>query len=168
MREQSKGPLPTTTNMHPSLSLVSHPLYHSCELLKAFFFSVFWPLYSISTRSSVGSVCSPCSADAVWCVLLWFLSFTVSCFLFTICSLCLSFLQARLFFWPLFLPILFCSLLTRFLVAFSFVCLFICSSPPFSESLRLHFQSLSLFFFSVLYSSLPFSSRLCSPIVLRS
>jgi hypothetical protein len=162
LREQSKGPLPTTTNMHPSLSLVSHSLYHSCDLLKKHFFSVFWPLYSISTLSSLRSVCSPCSADAVWCLLLRFLSFAVSCFLFTMCSLLAlispspfifrSHSSSRFYFVPF--PLGFC-----WWCWVLFACLFVPLLPSQNLFSSIFSLCLSLSLFSpVLYSSLPFSS----------
>lgn len=136
--------------MHPSLSLVSHPLYHSCDLLKAFFFCLLASLFYL------------------YQIVCWLRLFPVLRGCCLVCAVVVSFLYGfvlslyNLFSLPFISPSPFIFLaalppdstlfpFTRFLVAFSFVCLFICSSPPFSESLRLHFQSLSLFFFCSLF-----------------
>lgn len=134
---RSKQRAPSNHNKHAPLSLDSHPLYHSCDLLKTFFF----------LSSGLSVLCLPCCLVArlslalrrhrllgVCCCGFFPLGFVL--FLCSLFSVVFNFSEPGSFSWPLFLPILPFSLRFCWWYWF-FVCLFLpsllrISSPPFS------------------------------------
>lgn len=146
---RSKQRAPSNHNKHAPLSLGSHPLYHSCDLLKTFFF----------LSSGLSVLCLPCCLVArlslalrrhrllgVCCCGFFPLGFVL--FLCSLFSVVFNFSEPGSFSWPLFLPILPFSLRFCWWYWF-FVCLFLpsllrISSPPFSVFVSFFF-SCSLF-----------------------